>query len=374
MVTVCTAGSVIGILLCFSADAAEGVRKGLVCACELLIPALFPFMVLSSFLIRSGLSDSIGRVCGWAAVHGLRLPQEAAAAVLLSFIGGFPVGAKCVRLLYDEKKLTAQQAEQMMLFCICSGPAFLITGIGVLLLHNIQAGIMLFAAQVLSGLILGFSAGRLFGKKPDILPKKPLVRPETSKGRWTEALMLSCEDGANALLQMTALVALFSMLSALSERTGVCELIKTVMQWCGAEYALSENTYYILTEVTMACQRIGSGGCPLWLLSAAVGFGGLCVHCQIFSIIRDIPLHKGKFFLFRLMNAFLSAGIIYIACQFYQPAAETFAVSGAVHAEWFSVTAAGTAAMVLMSVMFVLSLRRHRKITFPKRNHFPCQK
>ena len=110
-------GSMI-LLLWFAGEAAKGIRQGLSAACELLVPSLLPFMVLSSFLIRSGLSDYFGRCCGRMTRHWFRLPPETAGTILLSFIGGFPVGAKCVRLLYEQRKITAAQAEQMMLFSL----------------------------------------------------------------------------------------------------------------------------------------------------------------------------------------------------------------------------------------------------------------
>ena len=43
-------GSMI-LLLWFAGEAAKGIRQGLSAACELLVPSLLPFMVLSSFLI-----------------------------------------------------------------------------------------------------------------------------------------------------------------------------------------------------------------------------------------------------------------------------------------------------------------------------------
>lgn len=353
---VCAVG-VIVLLLSFSADTAEGVRKGLTYACELLIPALFPFMVLSSFLIRSGLADSIGAWCGTFTRRWFRLPPSASGAILLSFIGGFPVGAKCVRLLYEQKTITAQQAEQMMLFCVGAGPAFLVTGIGTLLLHDTRAGVLLFVSQVLSGLLLGWLAGRLFGSR-DQRSLKRQEKPSRGKVSWAEALIFSSSDGAHALIQMTALVALFGMLSALNERIGLCSLVESVLQWCGAEPALAEQAYYILTEVTAACQRMGAGGCPLWLIAMAVGFGGLCVHCQIWVLLGDLPLSKAKFLLFRGINAFMSSGIVYAASRFYQPAVMAAATGDTVQVEWGAMTATGTDALLLLSVLFVLSLRK----------------
>ena len=351
-------GSMI-LLLWFAGEAAKGIRQGLSAACELLVPSLLPFMVLSSFLIRSGLSDYFGRCCGRMTRHWFRLPPETAGTILLSFIGGFPVGAKCVRLLYEQRKITAAQAEQMMLFCVGAGPAFVITGIGTLLLHSPQAGVILFVSQILSGVLLGRIAGRLSGCRAKNIPHKSgTVSGDIS---YINAFLASCTDGANALIQMTVLVALFAMLSAVNEAVGLCEGIRILLQACGVEYPFANHAYYILTEVTIACQRIGDGGCPLWMLAFAIGLGGLCVHCQILALLGDLPMSKAKYFLFRVMNASLSAGIVYIVCQFYQPTAVTAAVIGDVQIEWGAATAVGSMALMAVSVLFVLSVKNAKR-------------
>ena len=97
--------SAAAMILVFPSAAANGISDGMRYAAEMLIPSLFPFMVISSFLIRSGASDSFGKAFAPVTEKLFGLPKDCGAAIILSFIGGFPVGAKCVRLLYDEGKI-----------------------------------------------------------------------------------------------------------------------------------------------------------------------------------------------------------------------------------------------------------------------------
>jgi len=346
-------------MLMYAGNVAAGVKSGLEYAAKILIPSLFPFMVLSSFLIRSGSCDIIGkrtdRIC--RCIFGL--PGETLGAVALSFIGGFPVGARNVRLLYEKGTISIRQAEQMMLYCVCSGPAFLITGVGTLLLHNSQAGVILYVSQLVSGLLIAVITGQYY-KKSHFTGKRKGEILQKSRQAVSDQLIISCSDAAQGILQLTALVSAFSAIIAICEASGIQNSIKSLLKMCKADYPIAENALYILTEVTTACGRISSGGCPLWLLSFAVGFGGLCVHFQIFALLGDIPIHKGRFFLFRLINALLSSVIVCIIGRFYEPTEMVFAVGQGIEAEWVSVTAVGTAAMLIMSVIFVLSLKRRK--------------
>ena len=353
-------------LLVFSKQAAEGVSDGLFSSAQLLVPSLFPFMLLSSFIIRSGAADIIGRALSFFTTRVFRLPGEAAAAVILSFIGGFPVGASCVKTLYDRKNLTASQAEQMMMFCVCSGPAFLITGVGVLLLHNPGAGVLLYVSPLISGLVLGFIAGRIYGKKAPAV-QTVTDKYELPKQSLSDAFVLSCGDASRSILGLTAMVAAFSMLISVFEGAGITGALTELLKLCGADSVIADKLFLIIAEVTGACREISQSGCPLWLLSAAVGFGGLCVHFQIFSILGDIKIRKSRFFLFRAGNALLSSVIVYIVCRSRPQTAEVFAPSGEIRGELSSVSAFGAAVLVLMSAVFVLSLKNTQGTALTKR-------
>ena len=78
-------------LLCPTA-CADGVREGLSLAAVQALPALFPFFVVSGLLVRcdtARLSPLLAKPL--ARLYGL--PPEAAPALVLGLIGGYPVGA-----------------------------------------------------------------------------------------------------------------------------------------------------------------------------------------------------------------------------------------------------------------------------------------
>ena len=153
------------VLISLPKACAEGISSGLESSAKILVPSLFPFMVLSSFIIRSGAYECTGKIFSpLAKIFGL--PKSAVSGVILSFIGGFPVGARCVKLLYESGEISEKQAERMMKFCVCSGASFLITAIGTIMLNNVMAGIILYASQIVSGIILGIVSG-IFSKRED---------------------------------------------------------------------------------------------------------------------------------------------------------------------------------------------------------------
>ena len=102
-------------LLCPTA-CADGVREGLSLAAAQALPALFPFFVVSGLLVRcdtARLSPLLAKPL--ARLYGL--PPEAAPALVLGLIGGYPVGAATACALLDEGMLSREAAERVNRFC-----------------------------------------------------------------------------------------------------------------------------------------------------------------------------------------------------------------------------------------------------------------
>ena len=109
-------------LLCPTA-CADGVREGLSLAAVQALPALFPFFVVSGLLVRcdtARLSPLLAKPL--ARLYGL--PPEAAPALVLGLIGGYPVGAATACALLSEGVLSREAAERVNRFCNCASPGF----------------------------------------------------------------------------------------------------------------------------------------------------------------------------------------------------------------------------------------------------------
>lgn len=341
-------------MLFFSSSTAIGVRDGLENVSGLLIPSLFPFMVISSFLIRSGIFDCFGRLTAPLLRRLFRLPGEAAPAVLLSFIGGFPVGAKCVRLLLDEGKINVSQAERMMLFCVCSGPAFLITGVGTIMLHDTGAGFLLYFSQLISGLLLGILSGFISGEEKE----EPFYAPEPHDTDIIGHFVLACSDAAASVLSLASMVVVFAVVLELSKQSGLSVLICDMLQFLGMDYSEAAAAFPVLLEVTAGCKTVTETGGSLCILAFATGFGGMCVHFQIFSILGDLRLGKLKWLGFRLLNASASSVIVYAVCLIRPKTVSAFALSDGTAAEFTASSSIGAAALLIMCMIFVLSLKK----------------
>jgi hypothetical protein len=114
----------------------NGIVNGLIICVSNLVPSLFLYMILASYISGSKISLYIGAILGKPVTKLLKLPKSSASAILLSLIGGYPVGAKCVANAYKNNLLTKSQAKKLSLITVCSGTGFTLNFVGLSLYNN----------------------------------------------------------------------------------------------------------------------------------------------------------------------------------------------------------------------------------------------
>lgn len=281
-------------IFCYPAECAEGVRRGLLMCGSLVIPALFPFMALCEFIGNSGWSARLGR---WACpatrrLFGIRAPVGA--AVVMGFIGGYPVGARSTASLYRDGLIDRVEARRMLCFCVNGGPAFVMSAVGVGMLHNAAAGWLLLAVHWTSSLLLGCILGVVWRRKPPPLPDNNAAGPSVGGRRipLSEAFVEAVASASGGMFGICAFVLLFCCLLSLF-----------------GTLSLSEGVYRLLAavlETTSGCRELAAGGVSLPWISATLGFGGICVHFQVLSSAGEIRPNLAVFELCRVLHAAIS--------------------------------------------------------------------
>ena len=148
----CAAALGSGILLfLYPAAAAAGVLRGLSLCVQSVIPALFPYMVITSLLLSQPTAVALlslpvrplGRLMG-------QKNKTFCTVLLLCALGGFASAANCIASALKQGQLTPRQAK-MLCFCgLYASPAFVCNVVGPGLGGG--AGPLLLAAGIAAGL------------------------------------------------------------------------------------------------------------------------------------------------------------------------------------------------------------------------------
>ena len=317
-------------LLVWPEAAATGARRGLSVAAQVLIPAIFPFLVLANWMSGSGLCDKLGEFLAKPMAR-LGLPPIAASVWIIGLVGGYPSGAAAVGKLLELQRVTPLQAKRLLAGCFNAGPGFCVATIGVGMLGDAKIGGILWAANAVSStLILLFYRTKQNENFP--LPPTPPLRVGS-------AAVDAVGSAAGALLGMTGFVTLACLALSVMAAAGVPEFIR-IAAAC-------------LTEVTGGSMAVLSSP---FLLGWTVGWGGLSVHGQIAMLLPSGMLDK-RFFIARFFHAHLTG----LLTLWWMPpsALSTFSgLSGLAVEPFASASALGGVSMLVLCVTWIWSMRK----------------
>ena len=103
-----------GFIICFifllffySGECIKLAENGLLIWFQKMIPSLFPFMILSGFMIRSGLCVNFGKLLQPFLGNLFRLPPQMLYVIFMGFLCGFPMGAKIIADMLDKRQLSS---------------------------------------------------------------------------------------------------------------------------------------------------------------------------------------------------------------------------------------------------------------------------
>lgn len=290
------------LFLCQPAQAAQGFQSGVQLCLRTVVPALFPFFVLCDLLLACRLPGRVLRPLGRAL--GLQSPH-AAAALLLSWFGGYAVCGRMTGRLWREGALPARDAALLLMLGCCSSPGFVVGCVGGLLLGSVQAGVLLYALQLAANLLA--TAVCL-----PLLPKAESARSSaTPVPDARPSLPLALQSAADSCLHVCGCVVFFRMLGA-------------VLAPLLPQHALAEALLAACLEISAGCAAFASlgGGAALYGCCLCLSVLGVSVWMQLALLLqRAVPLRLLA--VNRLVHIVLLQGLVWLLIRF---------VSGAVHA------------------------------------------
>lgn len=253
------------------------VTRGLRLCCTAVIPTLFPFMVLSELLVRTGGGELMGRALAAPMRALFGLSGAGSCAFLLGAVCGFPVGTRAAVMLYDRGLLERSEAERLISFCNYPSSAFMISATGAALWQNRQLGAAMYASVLAAGVIAGIISGipaRRAAKKEGVVPTD---MPHTVRKPQPTALSDSVTAAATSTLNVCAYVAFFScVVGCISHILARVSPSRTVE---AAIYSFFELTSGAAASAAVIPSRTG-----ILMCTAAAGWSGLSVALQVFSI------------------------------------------------------------------------------------------
>ncbi len=286
------------LFLIFPKELKAGISNGLNNTFSLLIPSVFPYIIISSLFLNTGALNIVSEITYKFIKKLTGISKNASGAYLLSLFCGYPTGAKLSSSLYNEKSISKYEMKKLFYFASVPGFGFCVSFLG--LLYN--DGIKIYLSYILASVTINFILKNK-GKKEYLFEKK-----EDISYNFSESLVESIRSSSKTMLEITGYVCFFSSLCEIIKKTEIItnnSLLSALL--CGfLEITTGNAEIYNLINVYPYIKYIA-----VFL----TGFGGMCVLFQSMSFDRKNNISILHFMLSRFIFSLFSL-IFFIIFQF----------------------------------------------------------
>ncbi len=315
-------------LVAFSKQNLQATKDGLILCANSVIPALFPFFIATELLSYTNIIPIIGKYLNKFMRPIFRVPGEGAYAFLMGIISGYPVGAKIVTDMRNNNVCTKEEAERLLAFSNNSGPLFIIGTVGISLFGNTTIGILLFITHILACISVGFIF-RFWGLNGKI-NKSTNVFSYTKKNNIKvkdlgSVLQNSISSAISSVVLIGGFVVFFSVVISILNTSSIisffANMFSPVFKLFGIPSEFSKSIFSGIIELTNGLNQLTS--IPVKDISYTVilcafllGFGGISILLQVFSIISKSDLSIKPYFIGKFLHGLLASFYTYLLIKY----------------------------------------------------------
>ena len=248
-----------------------------------LFPASFIIYILSSILIDYGIITYLSK---------LKLNGAISYIAIMSFISGFPSGAKYTKELLEKDLITIEEANFLITYTNFSNPIFLLGSISNVLTEKIAIKILV--VTIISNFIIYL----LFKVKS----KKNIVTISTVGGDFSTSLKNGTIGAIKTLLIVYSTSLFFYLMSVIINKFIFLSPINYVIV----------NSFFDLTNGIFSTVLLSDVTMRTLLILNFLSFGSLSIHIQVKSIISDTDIKYKNYLLGRILQVLISIVIFLI--------------------------------------------------------------
>ncbi len=299
------------LTIIYSEAASQKAVTSMQNAVQRIIPALFPYMVVSSLIISSGAAEILGRLLPVSSIFSL--PKCASTPIVLGALCGFPLGAKSASELYENGYISKTEAEVLISTANNTGPTFLIFVVGSAFWGNTSFGAFLYIAQILSALSASVIINRiLFPIRHTENISSPVVIIKPFISSFADAI----RSASSSSLYVCGFITFFSVVSS---------ILSEMLSFLPTKFLIITKAFLEFSEASYEAVAF-DGIYGAFICGFAIGWSGLSVFCQTASFTAPLGLSLKRCFAVKLIQGLFlgAASAIYAYCTQLESTTECF--------------------------------------------------
>lgn len=344
----------------------ESAKEGLYLWFNVLLPSLFPFILISDLMISFGVVDYFTRCLEPIMRPLFNVPGIGAFPLTMSVMSGYPVGSKITSKIRKEGLVTRNEANLLIGFCSTSGPLFILGSVTIGLLGTPELGLLLLIPHYLGALTIGLVLG-LFNREKHNKKHGNHIMNDAIKTQNKSAgsiISKSVTDSMNAIITVGEFIIIYSVIiNIVLQSNGFNLIINVLSKITRIEHQSLKAIFAGIIEITNGCSLLSQLNIPLinkiLFINFIIGWGGLSIHSQAISFISETDIKPRFYLVSKALHGLLSLIYTYIIHLFfyknkivttfipYKPILDIYTAS------WLKILTSSTA-IVFSLIMFLI--------------------
>lgn len=299
----------------------KSAREGLEIWLFILLPSLFPFILISDLLISLGFVNYISRFLQPLMKPLFNVSGVGIFPLMMSMMSGYPIGAKLTSKLRQENTISKTMGNRLIGFSSTSGTLFILGTVLIGMLNAPHLSLIMLLPHYLGAITLGFIF-RFYKKDSfngDMARIGLIQNPSSQNNDYSIGQLIgnSVKDSMDSIIIIGGFVIIYSVVIDLLLDNSLFNLIlnrTSVLTGINPNYI--KGLLAGIIEITKGCNIVASLDLPIIskiiLINFIIGWGGLSIHSQAISFISKTDLSKGIYLIAKAAHGIISAIYTYV--------------------------------------------------------------
>jgi sporulation integral membrane protein YlbJ len=283
----------------------NGASEGLLLWFQIILPTLFPFIIVTNLLLYTDSIHYISGIFGKLLCWVFRVSENGSFAVIVGFLCGYPMGAKVTADLISTGHITENEGKYLLSFCNNTSPVFILNFIVWKTLNREELMLPSLLILLITPMLLSFIFRKFYlqGEKQFHHIKKS----NEEKKNWNFRIVDTCiMDSFETITKVGGYIILFSVILSLAESSPwQPDILKVLLP---------------SLEVTTGITMIGRSQVSLFIQYPAIlgltAFGGFCSVAQTQCMIQKTSLSILTYTIEKLATAGVTSLIAFLYLYF----------------------------------------------------------
>ena len=277
-----------------------------------VLPSLLPFFFLTLLLTYLDAVSMLARLFSPFTARLYRTSGYASVVQLMSFVSGYPVGAKLISELYNANQIDSDEATRISTFSSTSGPMFVIGSVGVGMFKSSSVGALLLITHLISAILNG-----IFFRKYGSC--KCLNTPIENKCYRGNILYDCAYNTTLSCLIIGTFIAFFNVFCQIAIDFKLLYPLIWIFNLIFKDNSLSIGLVTGLIECTNGCYILGSSPSLISVALAgfSISFGGICILLQSITFLKQANVNIKIFILSKIIQGVTTFLLLALLCNIF---------------------------------------------------------